>query len=282
MKRLVLRFFSPLATLAAGTALGVPMQNNQTQSNSPYPISSSDFLQSSGASVSGTGNLALEGIQGLAALNDGLYGPQSGANANPPGLGAFSAGAGDTVNITFPQPNGVTLNSLVSTAAWDGARASQAFQFEYESTLLPGVWHRAATVSHDPGQLPGNTNTQSIISDSSGTLGTNISKIRFNYGNTSFWGWNGYREIDATGSASAAPSGPQVINAIQINELFTPSSSDLLQSGGITTTTSGNFNDEGSLGITALTDGSFGPSGGGTTAKVLRQVEMQENSSRST
>ncbi len=256
-----------IAALTAGSALAIPSQNNVFQSNAPYTISNADFLQTAGATVSGTGNFTQEGIQGLAALNDGLYGPQGGANAHPPGLGAFSGGTGEMVNIAFPQANGVTLNSIVSTAAWDGARASQAFQFEYQSTLLPGVWHRIATVANDPGQLPGNTNTQSTITDSSGTLASNISQIRFNYANTNFWGWNGFREIDATGAASAAPSGPQFMKAIQINELYTPSGADLLQGGGITTTSSGNFQDEGSAGIPSLTDGAFGPGGGGANGQ---------------
>ncbi len=251
-----------IAVLTAGSALAIPLQTNVTQSNTPYTIAAGDFLETAGATVTGTGTLNQEGIQGLAALNDGIYGPQGGANSNPPGLGAFSGGTGETVNIAFPQANGVTLNSIVSTAAWDGARASQAFQFEYQSTLLPGLWHRIATVAHDPGPLAGNTNTQSTITDSTGTLASNISQIRFNYANTNFWGWNGFREIDATGAPSAAPSGPQFMKAIQINELFTPSNADLLQSGGITTTSSGTFTDEGVQGIPSLTDGVFGAAGG--------------------
>ncbi len=252
-----------LIVLTAGAAMALPSQTNVTQSNAAYGIATGDFLETAGATISGTGNFTQEGIQGLAALNDGLYGPQGGANSNPPGLGAFSAGTGETVNISFPQANGVTLNSVVSTAAWDGARASQAFQFEYQSTIAPGVWHRAATVSHDPGVLAGNTNTQVTLTDSTGTLASNVSAIRFNYANTNFWGWNGYREIDATGSASAAPTGTKVLSSIQINQAFTPSSSDLLQMGGIVTTTSGDFNQEGSAGIGALNDGAFGPTGGG-------------------
>jgi hypothetical protein len=262
MKPATLSLVSAVALATTGTALAIPSQTNVTQSNSPYTISNTDFLQTAGATVSGTGNFTQEGIQGLAALNDGIYGPQGGANSNPPGLGAFSAGTGDSVIISFPQTNGATLNSLISTAAWDGARASQAFQFEYQSTLLPGVWHRVASVVHNPGQLPGNTNTQSTIVDSTGTLATNVSQIRFNYGNTDFWGWNGFREVDATGAASAAPVGPQVMQSIQIGELFTPSGSDLLQAGGITTTSTGDFTNEGIQGLAALTDGLIGSAGG--------------------
>ncbi len=252
-----------LLAFPAAAAFGVPTQTNVTQSNTAYTISNSDFLQTAGATVGGTGTFNQEGIQGLGAVIDGLYGPQSGANSNPPGMGAFSGGSGDVLTITFPQSSGVTLNTVVSTAAWDGARASQAFQFEYQSILAPGVWQRLATVNHDPGQLPGNTNTQVTLTDSTGTLATNVSQVRFNYANTNFWGWNGYREIDATGTAASAPVGVKVLSSIQLGQTFTPSSSDLLQTGSIVTTSSGNFNDEGGVGLSALTNGSFGPGGGG-------------------
>lgn len=251
-----------LFALSASSAFALPSQSGVTQSNSAFTISNSDFLQTSGATIGGTGNFTQEGTLGLGVLNNGTYGPQGGANANP-GLEAFTAGAGDVVTISFPQTNGVTLNSIVSTAAWDGARGSQNFQFEYQSTVLPGVWQRVASVNHDPGQLPGNTNTQVTLTDSTGILAANVSQVRFNYGNTNFWGWNGYREVDATGSASAAPVGPQFLKAIQINEAFTPSSSDLLQMGGVVTTSVGNFQDEGVTGLPSLTDGSYGPAASG-------------------
>lgn len=249
------------AAFLAPAAFALPTQTNVTQSNTPYAISGTDLLQTSGATIVGAGNLTQEGIQGLAALNDGIYGPQGGANAHPPGLGAFSAGSGESVTINFPQANGVTINTLDSFAAWDGARASQNFRFEYQSTVMPGVWHRLASVAHDPGQLPGNTNTRVGLSDSTGTLASNVSAVRMVYGNTNFWGWNGFREVDITGAASSAPAGARFLNSIQINEPFTPSGSDLLQSGGIVTTATGNFQDEGQMGLAALTDGGFGPGG---------------------
>jgi hypothetical protein len=255
-----------LLVFSAGAAFGIPSQTNVTQSNAAYTIASGDFLETAGATIGGTGNFTQEGIQGLASVNDGIYGAQGGANANP-GLGAFSGGNGEVLTISFPQSSGVTLNTIVSTAAWDGARASQAFQFEYQSILAPGVWQRVATVVHDPGQLPGNTNTQVTLADSTGTLAANVSQVRFNYGNTNFWGWNGYREIDATGAASAAPVGVKVLSSIQLGQTFTPSSSDLLQTGSIVTTSSGNFNDETSLGLSALTNGAFGPGGGGANGQ---------------
>lgn len=270
--RTILKSTPALASLLAAPAvLALPAQSNTMQLNSPFSISSTDLLQTAGPTVSGTGNLAQEGIQGLAALNDGIYGPQGGANAHPSGLGAFSAGTGETVNISFPQANGVTLNNLNSFAAWDAARASQGFQFEYQSTVQPGVWHRLATVNHNPGvQAGNNTNTQVALSDSTGTLATNVSAVRFVYANTDFWGWNGFREVDATGAPSAAPAGPQFLKSIQINETYTPSSTDLLQSGGIVTTSSGNFQDELQSGIGSLTDGGYGaagnPGAGGATA----------------
>lgn len=269
--RILFKSAPAIATiLAAPAAFALPAQTNTTQLNSAFSVSGTDLLQTAGPTVSGTGNLAQEGIQGLAALNDGIYGPQGGANANP-GLGAFSAGSGETVNISFPQANGVTINTLNSFAAWDAARGSQAFRFEYQSTVQPGVWHRLATVNHNPGiQSGSNTNTQVALSDSTGTLATNVSQIRFVYANTDFWGWNGFREVDATGSLSAAPVGPQFLKSVQINEAYTPSSTDLLQSGGIVTTSSGNFQDETQAGISALTDGSYGiagnPGAGGGSA----------------
>ncbi len=127
--------------------------------------------------------------------------------------------------------------------------------------MLPGIWHRLSIVNYNPGFQSGNTNTQVTLTDSTGTLATNVSQIRFNYADTPGWQWNGYREIDATGSISSAPSGPKFLNSVRINEAFTPSNTDLLQGGGIHTTWSGIFTDEGAIGISSLTDGGFGALG---------------------
>ena len=249
--------------LGCGSLMAIPQQSSGTQNGVAFAISGSDLFQTGGATVNGTGNFAQEGVLGLSALNDGIYGAQGGQNSNPPGLNAFSAGTGESVTISFAQPTGITLNSLNAIAAWDSARASQSYQLEYQSTVLPGVWHRLASVTHNPGQLGGQiVNTSTTVTDSTGVLAANVSAIRLNFANTDFWGWNGYREIDAAGSVSAAAVGPQFLKSIQINELYGVSGSDLLQGGGITTTSVGDFTDEGLQGLASLTDGGYGPAGG--------------------
>jgi hypothetical protein len=255
---------SLMAATAGGlvhNARALPTQAKTTQNSTAFPISSTDLLQTAGGTLSGTGNFTQEGMAGLPAVADGLYGAQGGAGAN--GGAAFTAGTGESITVTFPQANGITINSLDTIAAWDSARGSQSYQFEYQSTLMPGVWHRITQVTHDPGQLAGqNVNTLVSVTDSTGILATNVSQVRLNFGNTNFWGWNGYREVDLNGSLSAAPLGPQFLKSIQLNELYTVSGTDLLQAGGITTTTSGDLNQEGVMGAAALTDGGFGPAGG--------------------
>lgn len=267
MKSRRLAFLTLMAATTGGvihSARALPAQANTTQNSTPFAISSTDLLQTASPLLSGVGNFTQEGMQGLAAVNDAIYGAQGGATTN--GGAAFTAGQGEVLTITFPQVNGVTINSLATIAAWDSARGSQSYTFEYQSTLTPGVWHRLRQAVHDPGQLAGqNVNTRMSITDTTGTLATNVSQVRFNFGNTNFWGWNGYREIDINGSISSVPLGPQFLKSVQLGQLYTVSSTDLLQSGGITTTTAGDLNQEGVLGAPALTDGGFGPASGANT-----------------
>ena len=44
----------------------------------------------------------------------------------------------------------------------------------YQSILAPDIWQRLATEAHDPCKLPGNANTQVTLTDSIGTLATNV------------------------------------------------------------------------------------------------------------
>jgi len=108
---------------------------------------------------------------------------------------------GDSVVFTLNTSTntaGYSLSSIDTYAAWpDSGRDNQNFTIEYATVTSPGIFLPLATVNNATGDPVNNTHTR--LTDTTGTLATNVGEIRFNFAgqeNT----WVGLREFIVLGT----------------------------------------------------------------------------------
>src|SRR6185295_9029657 len=109
---------------------------------------------------------------------------------------------GDTLTYTLDTTvatSGYTITSIDTYCAWqDSGRDNQDFTIEYATASAPGTFILLATVSNHTGapQLATHTN----ITDTSGTVATNVAVLRFTFNNQEN-GYVGLREFIVLGAA---------------------------------------------------------------------------------
>jgi len=213
MKRQVtLAAFSSLLLTAIAPATVTVSQvsaNNGTDTlSNPYTASSTDLLN--GLTPVSTGTFNQEGTGGVSILTDGLVpSTVSRVQPNPTGFqyGSFATG-GNTggTQLIYTLTLAQAIQSITILGGWqDGGRDEQSFSILYATAAAPTTFLPLTTVDYNPTDSTpvatttgGNTHptlTKVTITDTTGILAANVSKIRFDF-NTTENGYSGYSEID--------------------------------------------------------------------------------------
>lgn len=196
-----------LSTVLAASAHAGAIVTNTTQWNAGFTVSNTDLLQTNLASKSGTGNFSQEGVIGLNALNNGIFGSQ-GNQGN--GGQAATADNNNSVVFNFNAANGTGYNisAIDSYAGWDAYRGGQSYSVFYATAQAPSTFVLLASVFNNA-QGGGNINTQAHIVGSNGFLAEGVTSLRFDFNGNLTFGYAGYREIDVQGVAAAAANVPE-------------------------------------------------------------------------
>ena len=181
--------------------------NHTTTINAGFTVSNSDLLQTHLASASFIGSFVHEGNIGVAAFNNGIYGSQGNQGGMNPGqFEAATADAANTATFILDAGSGFgyDLSSLDVFAGWDQYRGGQQYGLYYDTVAAPGSYVFLTSVFNNAvgANSSQNVNTRAQITDSSGTLAANVRSLRFVFGGGLTFGFAGYREIDAFGTAS--------------------------------------------------------------------------------
>ena len=245
---------------AAGlTISGGAIELTTAGSDSGFPVSSSDLLQTNLSSSSVTGNIGdQEGLNtaaDIAALSNGQFGPA--APINPPGPNPEVVLIHDGVEITYnldtgTHPLGYDLTNINTYAGWgDSGRSQQDYTVSYSTVTDPNTFHELDTV-FAPSYDGRPSDTAAFLSGSSGILASNVASIIFSFPSTQN-GYVGYRELDVLGLPSTALvppfAGPSRV--FQVDAGVTASISGLTITGG---STGGNGGGVLNYGTTTLTD----------------------------
>ncbi|MDZ4403503.1 PEP-CTERM sorting domain-containing protein [Prosthecobacter sp.] len=170
-----------------------------------FSVSSTDLLQTSLASASVTGDFYGISSGDSTVLYNGLFGA-SGIAGAPQSL----APTGNYV-ITFAldlsvNTNGYFLTQLDSFTSWDAGRDGQQYSVLYSTAFAPDTFFALATVPQfNPSPTDGDhSHTRVSLTDSTGTLASNVAKIRYTF--TGFEnGGTAYRELDIIGTSVPEP-----------------------------------------------------------------------------
>ncbi|WP_165230645.1 right-handed parallel beta-helix repeat-containing protein [Aquisphaera insulae] len=228
---------------AAGlTVSGGAIELTTAGSDSGFPVSSSDLLQTNLSSSSVTGNIGdeegLNTAADITALSNGQFGPA--APVNPPGPNPEVVLIHDGVEITYNldtgmHPLGYDLTNINTYAGWgDSGRSQQDYTIYYSTVTDPDTFLELDAV-FAPSYDGRPSDTAAFLSGSSGILASNVASIRFSFPSTQN-GYVGYRELDVLGVPSTAlvlPSGGPS-RVFQVDAGVTASISGLTITGGST------------------------------------------------
>jgi len=191
----------PTRTLATVTPVSTDAVAPSGGTFTPFTVSNVDLLQTSVASVTSSGNFALEGTGGTSILNNGQFSITGVAGTNP----QLATGQNNTwvaFNLdTSVNAFGYDITSVAGYGGWnDGGRDRQQFSV-FVSFIGDPTYLRLGTVDHD---VPGGPTTPSA-SSSVFTLDTPLSgvdSIRIEFLGGQENGHAGYGEFDVIGTAS--------------------------------------------------------------------------------
>lgn len=204
------------ALIGAVTAEAAPLIATANQTGNPantspnYTVSSSDLLNGLAPSAS-AGNFTQEGTGGTPVLTNGTV-------ANPitrDGDGAFqfstfaTAGTGTTsggTSVEYTLPTAANITSIITYGGWqDGGRDQQHYTVAF-ATSVGGAFTDITTVNYNPPDPAGHPQTTRVtITDSTGTLASNVKVLRFTF-NATENGYSGYDEIDVAGTLVPEPA----------------------------------------------------------------------------
>lgn len=215
---------------------------------------------------------------GLPVLTDGTFGSVDNSGAHP-SFATCGSGAGQFVVYTLDTTaavNGYTLTNIMLGAGWnDSGRDQQAYTVYYATVANP-MFIPLTSVNYNPAN-PGNLKSfsRAILTSPTGALAANVTAVMVDF--TSPPGENGYSGYDEIGVYGIA-SGAVPVNAtttttenqntdapswvVEKNSLIEGQLPSSVGPGAF----AGGFNGElVTEGLPALTDGTFGPTGLGTT-----------------
>lgn len=162
------------------------------------------------------------GGQNLSYANNGAT-DYSGSTGNTNGSFGFNNNGTLTFTLnTTLNPAGYEVNSIDVLSGFDGRRTSHNYKVEFAYVSDPGTFISvgqvggpdAATRNNDTGIQGTRYEIQSILTDTTGALGTGVAAIRF-----TFWddaagnAQSVYREIDVLGSAVVAVPTPAALSS---------------------------------------------------------------------
>jgi lysophospholipase L1-like esterase len=201
-------WFCILAAMAAG---GITQTNETSTSEIGFAASNLDLINSGSttlgsASHSGYSAFTLGGYTSSAAnLNDGSSGSAYSVVGNPAeSTVAFDLDGAWTSTFTLNTSvnvNGYDLASIQTISGWPGGRRNQQFELLISTVSSPGTFTSYGTYSYSPG---GDGGARITLTDSGGTIATNVSSVRFSVQNAG----TVYREFDVFGSPSGSPPPP--------------------------------------------------------------------------
>lgn len=197
--------FAALCATCTSAALAAPVQTAATSTAAfTVPTAASNLLST--ATVVSTGDFSdAEGLGtagNVAVLADGAFG-RAGLN-EPPGTNPEVLIVRDNAVITYNFAVSIRITSIASYVGWrDGGRANQNYVMAFAQATAPTTFTNLATVAYaDLGGSP--TSTEVVITDTTGTLATNVSSVRFTFNNPEN-GYVGYRELAVQGVATVVP-----------------------------------------------------------------------------
>lgn len=216
---------------------------------------------------------------GLGVLTDGNYGFFA-YDKSHPAFASGGAGAGQFVTYTLgADPNGYTVTNIQIAGGWnDNGRDSQFYTVSYSTVVNPGLFLPIASVTNDLTSYGVNDTTvvRTTFTPATGVLASNAYAIMvdFTVPPNVPNGYSGYSEISVFGAASTSPDNEKIAVSVANENTDTPDwtiETNNLIAGQLPSSTgagsfAGGFGVEGATeGLVALTDGTFGPSGLGTT-----------------
>ena len=188
-----------------------------------YTVSAIDLLNAVSPSAS-TGNFAEEASGGTSVLTNGTFGTISGGN---PGINTLFATAGTGEQITYSlnlaaSPQGYRITGIDTYGGWnDNGRDQQLYTVAYSTTAAPATFTDLTSVNFNPAAGGDPSATRVQITDTTGTLATNVAALRFTFDQPSSPenGYTGYTEIDVFGTAVPEPAAVCVLVAAGVGVL---------------------------------------------------------------
>lgn len=181
-------------------------QNSGSSFAATWTIESDSLIAGQLPSGVGGGNFASEGVAGLGALTDGIFGDVA-TFAN---YAACGNSAGQSVTYYL---GSATLTNIVVYSGWqDVGRDGQFYNISYSTVAAPATFVPLTSVSYNPPVGGVSANRVGISRSTGGPLATNVAFITFDFtpqNNGNDNGYSGYAEIILEGtnaSSSAATS----------------------------------------------------------------------------
>jgi hypothetical protein len=183
-------------------AVVVTVTDSQTNgtNNLPHTLvpSATDLLQGLSPTAQ-AGNFSLEGTGGIPVLTNGLFASPISRDAGGAfQFGSFATGGnGGGTSLTYSLTAASDIASISVFGGWqDGGRDQQSYSIFYSVAAAPGTFLPLTTVNFNPADPAGNPQvTRVTISDTTGTLASNVAALRFDF-NATENGYSGYSEID--------------------------------------------------------------------------------------
>ena len=196
-----------LTTVAHGAAVVSTFSQTNDTNTLPHTFvpSATDLINGLVPSAE-TGIFTQEGTGGTTVLTDGSF--PSPITRDEGGAFQFSSfatgGDGGGTSVTFTLASPVTVTGIDVYGGWqDGGRDQQKFSIFYAVSADPLVFLPLTTVDFNPADPTGNPQVTLVsITDSTGTLATDVTALRFDFGVTEN-GYSGYSEIDVIPEPSA-------------------------------------------------------------------------------
>jgi hypothetical protein len=167
----------------------------------PFTVSNTDLLQTSVASVSSSGNFAIEGTGGVSILNNGQFSITGVAGTNPQ-LATGQNNSWVSFNLdTSVNAFGYDVTSIAGYGGWNDAGRDRQQYSVFVSFIGDPTYLLLGTVDHD---VPGGPTTPSASSSvfTPAAALTGVDGIRFEFLGAQENTYAGYGEFDVIGTAS--------------------------------------------------------------------------------
>jgi hypothetical protein len=212
LMRKVLFAVAGMIVLAQAATSSAAVITSDVVQQSDFTVSSTDLINQGGPSLASESNTAFTSYAGssIQTLNDGTSG---GYNINP---------TATAVDITEPSfsvtymlnltnaPHGYDLNTINVLSTWNVDYLNQRYAINYSTVADPDNFTASlGTFEFDQSQFTDGAAILSTLTDSTGTLATNVAGIEFTSLQDSVYGHlAAYREVDVLGAPTAAVPEP--------------------------------------------------------------------------